>query len=156
MADNFQRIGSISNAHVGRDFESAAMQVLATKGIHVRANFVVSVGAAETRKQHCFDLGSEAPPVLVECKSHRWTSGSNVPSAKLTVWNEAMYYFHCAPSAYRKILFVLRDIWSSNGESLAEYYIRTYSHLIPTGIEIWEFDPDSGECDVVFTSGKAG
>ncbi len=154
MADNFQRIGSISNAHVGRDFESAAMQVLASKGIHVRANFVVSVGVSETRKQHSFDLGSEVPPVLVECKSHRWASGSNVPSAKLTVWNEAMYYFHCAPSDYRKILFVLRDIRPSNGESLAEYYIRTYSHLIPTDVEIWEFDSDSGECEVVCANGE--
>jgi len=130
--------------------------VLAAKGIYVRANFVVSVGASEIRRQHCLDLGSEGRPVLVEWKSHRWTSGSNVPSAKLMVWNEAMYYFHCAPSEYRKILFLLRDYRPSNGESLAEYFIRTYSHLIPTGIEIWEFDPDSGECDVVFTSGKAG
>jgi hypothetical protein len=25
-----------------------------------------------------------------------------VPSAKLTVWNEAMYYFHVAPAQYKR------------------------------------------------------
>ena len=28
-----------------------------------------------------------------------------MPSAKMTVWNEAMYYFHIAPKQYRKIMF---------------------------------------------------
>ncbi len=155
MAENFQRVGSISNAHVGRDFESLALQVLSEKGIPVRLNFDVEVGIAESKKLHRFDLGSDSPPVLIECKSHRWTSGSNVPSAKMTVWNEVMYYFHCAPSTYRKILFVLRDLRPSNGESLAAYYIRTYSHLIPSDVEIWEFDPASGGCEIVFSRGKA-
>lgn len=155
MAENFQRIGSISNAHVGRDFESLAMQVLASRGVQVRRNFKIEVGVSESKKLHCFDLGSEVPPVLVECKSHRWTSGSNVPSAKMTVWNEVMYYFRCAPSTYRKILFVLHDLRPSNRESLASYYIRTYSHLIPPDVEIWELDTDSGEFNVVFSKGES-
>jgi hypothetical protein len=25
-------------------------------------------------------------------------------------------------------------------ETLAEYYIRTYSHLIPNDVELWEYD----------------
>ena len=28
---------------------------------------------------------------------------------KITVWNESMYYFHLAPSVFRKVLFVLLD-----------------------------------------------
>lgn len=63
-----------------------------------------------------------------------------MPSAKLTVWNEAMYYFQVTPLGYRKIMFVLRDYSEKRNETLAEYYIRTYSHLIPKDVELWEYD----------------
>jgi hypothetical protein len=75
MAENFQRIGSISNAHVGRDFEAAAKSILEAAGIAVEKNHPVEVGVGNKRKLHSFDLGSDDPPVIVECKSHRWTSG---------------------------------------------------------------------------------
>jgi hypothetical protein len=87
--------------------------------------------------------------MIVECKSHRWTSGHNIPSAKLTVWNEAMYYFHAAPSEYKKILFVLRDLRRGTGESLAHYYVRTFGHLIPSGVEVWEYDEASHAAHIV-------
>ena len=150
MADNYQRSGSVSNSQVGRDFEQVASRVLAAKGIATYEDFTVPVGAGSRTKIHRFDLGADSPAVLVECKSHKWTSGGNVPSAKMTVWNEAMFYFHCAPSKYRKILFVLRDVRESSGESLSAYYIRRYGHLVPEDVEIWEYDEESGECEVVF------
>lgn len=156
MAINFQRIGSISNSHVGRDFEDVAIAVLAAQGIVVSKDFPVEVGVGETTKLHRFDLGSAAPPVLIECKSHRWTTGNNVPSAKVTVWNEAMYYFHCAPQKFRKILFVLRDERTTTRETLATYYVRIYGHLIPAGVEIWEFDELTGNVEIMLgTTGGA-
>ena len=108
-------------------------------------NHRIPVGIESQKKNHAFDLGSSSPKVIVECKSHTWTSGNNVPSAKLTVWNEAMYYFADSPPEYRKIFFVLRDERVSNGETLAEYYIRMYSHLIPASVEIWEYDTTRNE-----------
>lgn len=150
MADNFQRSGSISNTHVGREFERTALGILKKKGFTVSINFPVEVGAVNLKKSHSFDLGSESPPVLVECKSHKWTKGNNVPSAKITVWNEAMYYFQCAPNKYRKILFVLRDERISTGETLADYWVRTYGHLIPKGVEIWEYNEKTNRCKVVY------
>jgi len=92
------------------------------------------------RKLHKFDLGSRLEKVLVECKAHKWTEGGNVPSAKLTVWNEAMLFFHAAPRGYRKILFVLRDFSDKRKETLGEYYIRTNPHLIPKRVEVWEYN----------------
>lgn len=67
----------------------------------------------------------EKNKIIVECKSHRWTKGKNVPSAKLTVWNEAMYYFNILVGNYKKIFFVTRDVRKAHNkeESLAEYYI---------------------------------
>jgi len=65
----------------------------------------------------------------------------------MTVWNEAMYYFHLAPENYQKILFVLRHYSPKKKETLAEYYIRTYAHLIPNSVEIWEYDEEPKEVD---------
>lgn len=92
------------------------------------------------RKSHNFDFGDERKKVIVECKAHTWTEGGNVPSAKMTTWNQAMFFFHASPPGYRKILFVLRDFCQKRNESLGEYYIRTNSHLIPSDVEVWEFD----------------
>jgi hypothetical protein len=140
----FQRVGSISNAHVGREFELAAQRFFALQGIHLQLSHAVDVGIGPAKKAHFFDLGCSSQKWLVECKSHRWTAGHNVPSAKLTVWNEAMYYFHAAPAEYKKVLFVLKDIRRGTGETLTNYYLRTYGHLIPSGVEFWEYDESMG------------
>lgn len=137
-ANNFQRIGSVSNAHVGSEFEELVREHFRNEGLSLVRGFKVSVGVGELKKLRKFDWGSDEPPILVECKSHAWTTGGNIPSAKMTVWNEAMYYFHIAPRSYRKILFTLRSM--KEGTSLAAHYIKCYRHLIPPGVEIWEFD----------------
>jgi hypothetical protein len=100
------------------------------------------------KKPHKFDLGSEVPPVLVECKAHTWTEGGNSPSAKLSVWNEAMYYFVAAPTHFRKILFVLKSV--RGNQTLAQYYIGRYEHLISAGVEIWEFDREREEAECIY------
>lgn len=138
-----------SNPGRGRDFELAVQAWLGTQGISTRQHFSVNVGAASDRRPHKFDLGCNDPPRLVECKRHTWTSGGNAPSAKLTVWNEAMHYFACAPVQYQKMLVVLRSL--RNGESLAEHYIRRYGHLVPKGVEIWEFDEEEKQAQKLFT-----
>ena len=135
----------MSNAHAGRDFEQSAHAALAKLNIRLRPNFAIPIGVHRIKKVHKFDLGSESPPILVECKSHTWTTTGNIPSAKLTVWNEAMYYFHCASSDYQRILLVRRSLHPRRREeTLAAYYIRTHSHLIPHGVQIWELDEDGG------------
>lgn len=138
MVNNFQRVGEKSNAHVGRNFEDTARRYFLQKGIILQRGYSVPIGIS-AKKQRKFDLGSENPPLLVECKSHTWTSSGNVPSAKITVWNEAMYYFSLAPTKFRKILFVLRDFDDKRRETLAEYYVRNYGHLIPNDVEILEY-----------------
>jgi hypothetical protein len=145
MTTNFQRAGSSSNAQVGHDFEGMAGEYFSHQGIHLRKRLKIPIGVEAVKKEHAFDLGSQNPKVIVECKSHTWTAGNNTPSAKLTVWNEAMYYFLAAPVEYRKIFFVLRDFNQARGETLAEYYIRSYGHMIPSSVEIWEYDVNSDD-----------
>ena len=138
-----QRIGAISNAHVGADFELVAKEFFSKQGIVLQRGFPIEIGLS-TKKVHNFDLGTSVEKILIECKSHRWTEGARVPSAKLTVWNEAMYYFHLAPTGYRKIFFVLHDRREAIGESLLTYYKRCYSHLIPNDVEFMEWDEVTG------------
>ncbi len=147
---NHQRVNAPSNAHVGREFEQEALRYFREhEGLVLSASVTVPIGIAGNLKAHRFDLGADDPPVLVECKSHTWTETGNMPSAKVTVWNEAMYYFLLAPPRYRKILFVLEARHQAQRESLAEYYVRTNGHLIPPGVSIMEYNPVAGTARAV-------
>ena len=95
--NNFQRDGSAGNPQVGRAFEERACKVLAAHGLRLQSPHKVPCGLDTVQKSRAFDLGSENPKVIVECKSHTWTSGGNVPGAKMKNWVDAMFYFHLAP-----------------------------------------------------------
>ena len=144
MDKPFQRKGSKSNAHVGRDFENAIQSYFEKNNLSLNEHVSVQIGI-NGKKYHSFDLGNEEKKVLVECKAHKWTESDKVPSAKLTVWNEAMFFFYAAPPGFRKLLVVLHDFSSKRNETLGEYYIRTYAHLIPKDVEIWEYNEISKE-----------
>jgi hypothetical protein len=139
MNKAFQRKGAKSNAHVGRKFEEATQEFFLNKGLSLQKNISVDIGI-NGKKSHKFDLGNINKKILVECKSHTWTEGDNIPSAKITTWDQAMFFFFVAPSGYRKIFFVLKDFSFKKQETLAASYIRTKSHLIPNDVEIWGFD----------------
>lgn len=130
---NFQRNGAISNSHVGRDFESKARAFFIKQGLNLQPNFKLAIGIDGRSKVHSFDLGDDTHKVIVECKSHTWTETWNVPSAKMTTWNQAMYYFYSAPRDYRKILIVLHHYNPERKQTLAEYYItqRQITILFP-------------------------
>jgi hypothetical protein len=136
--NNFQRVGSISNAHAGTEFEGLIQQFFSKQDVALSSSFAVPVGVGNSKKLRKLDLGSESPPIIIECKSHTWTVGGNIPSAKITVWNEAIFYFHIAPTSHQKVLFSLKSVRRS--ESLAAYYVRCFAHLIPAATEIWEYD----------------
>ena len=142
---SFQRDGSISNSQIGRAFEKRVQKFLAERGVRLELNHKVSCGLDRVRKNHAFDLGSESPKVIVECKSQTWTAGGNVPSAKMKNWAEAMFYFHMAPPNYRKIFFVERSVRAGRNETLLGYFLRTRTHMIPADVEFWELDRYSDE-----------
>ena len=139
-----QRIGAISNAHAGRDFERSVQVFLGHQGVHLEPNYSVPVGHA-FKKGHRFDLGSAVPPILVECKSYGWTETGNSPSAKLRSLNEAMLHFILAPADFRKLLVMQKTHHAERHESLGSYYVRTQGHLIPPDVEVWELDPETME-----------
>lgn len=44
----------------------------------------------------------------------------------------------------QKDSFRAARLQQKRGETLAEYYVRSYGHLIPEGVEIIEYDEESG------------
>lgn len=81
---NHQRIGSISNAHVGREFEIDAREYFyRAEGLQLTHSLSLDLGVEGVKpKSHCFDLGSYQPAILIECKSHNWTATGIIPRAK--------------------------------------------------------------------------
>lgn len=142
---NHQREGSQSNSHVGKAFELLAKAFFEKKGMALEENFPLEIGlSGTTKKPHRFDLGDRDTKVIVECKTLTWTQGGNVPSAKMTTLNQAMYFFLLAPKSYRKILFLSKRMNPRGDTSLAQYYARINRHLIPGNVEIWELDEATG------------
>lgn len=47
-----------------------------------------------------------------------------------------MCFFAAAPRKYRRVLAVLRHLRGRT--SLAEHYVKRFSHMIPRGVEVWE------------------
>ena len=146
----YQREGSVSNAHVGREFEQRVFDYFKREIPDLRLNFPIEVGHSQ-KKSHSYDLGSETEKVIIECKSHTWTKGNNAPSAKLTTWDQAMLYFFLSPKIYRKMFVVVRDVNERTNETLLAYYLRLHGHLIPEGVEFWEWD---AEYPVLFPKGQ--
>ena len=148
MDKPFQRKGTKSNTQVGTDFEVKAQKFFEQQGLHLTPKFDVNIGI-NSHKPHKFDFGNSEQKVLVECKAHTWTEGANVPSAKITTWDQAMFYFYVAPIGYRKILFIQKDFNQKRVETLGEYYVRTNYHLIPEDVEIWEYDETNNSARVL-------
>ncbi len=136
------------NPGKGARFEEEVREFFRGQGLNLSKKYSLDIGFGGRNKAHKFDLGQDNPQVLVECKRHTWTESGNTPSAKMSVWNEAMLYFLAAPQAPRKILCVKRTV--RREETLAEYYVRLHGHLIPPGIEIWEYDDESNQGARVF------
>ena len=128
---NFQRKGNKANAIIGGDFEIAVKERFELYAKNLQRPFKIPIGLT-VKKQPAFDFGNDE--ILVECKSHTWTESDGVPSAKLLNWNAAMYIFHLAPTKYKKFFCVEMSFSQKRCETLLEYYIRNYGHLIPKDV----------------------
>lgn len=153
MDKPFQRKGATSNSAVGREFQTKVKKYFTRQGYNLEDEHQIPISITGNRKKkHSFDLVDTGKKILIECKSSKWTEGNKKPSAKMSQWNEAMYYFYMAPKTYTKILCVSREYSAKYKETLAEYYIRTYSYLIPKDVQIWEYNESTHKAaPVTFT-----
>ena len=99
-------------------------------------------------KDHKFDVVDSANTIVIECKRYTWTETGNVPSAKMGFVNEAAFYLSFLPDSYSKYIVMLFSCHEKRKETLAEYYYRTYRHLLGK-TQVAEFDPVSNTMRIV-------
>ena len=111
--NNFQRIGSESNAQAGSDFEETARAFFQTQGISLTKNFPIEVGVAGAKEgtkirprepgpaNHC---GMQIKQVDTR-REHTQRQGDRVERSHVLL--------DLAPEEYRKIFFVLKDTRST-------------------------------------------
>jgi hypothetical protein len=139
-----QRKNTTSNTQVGIDFENLTFQFFKSKFPNLEKPFLLPIGHSK-KKNHKFDMGCSKQEVIIECKSHTWTEKGNVPSAKLTTWDQAMFYFFLAPRNYKKMFIAKHDVRSKSDETLCQYYLRTHFNVIPDEVEFWEADEETNK-----------
>ncbi|MFA5778782.1 MAG: hypothetical protein WC947_01435 [Elusimicrobiota bacterium] len=116
------------NPKKGRDFEKIVRQAVEKRYKTSFKKHSISIGTPP--KAHNFDLVSEDGNIIIECKNYSWTKTGNIPSAKTAFLNEAALYLSYTPSTAKKIIILRKDTHRKRKESLAEYYVRTYYHLL--------------------------
>ena len=142
------------NTAKGRDFQQGACAILRE---HFRCgNFKLDcpVFIGNPPKEHKFDLVCEDGRYVGECKNYSWTETGNVPSAKLAFLNEAVFYLLHLPGDVQRFVALRRDVHPRRQESLAEFYVRTYYHLLD-GVKVIEIDLNSSIARVIGEGGQA-
>ena len=99
-------------------------------------------------KLHKFDIADKSEKIVIECKSYTYTSTGNIPSAKLTTLNEAIFYFSFLPAETEKVLVMAYATHPKRKETLAEYYIRINGHLLGE-VKVWEYNTNTGEMRMI-------
>lgn len=133
------------NTGKGRRFQILAAKLLSQ---HFRTEFrldnpIQCIRIGDPPKKHQFDLVSTNLRYVGECKNYAWTVGGNVPSAKMAFINEAVFHLSLLPPEKSRFIAMRKDTRPQSGESLANYYFRTYRYLL-NGVFIIEIDPKSG------------
>ena len=143
------------HAKIGADFQKAVQQYFIKKyGSGFELEMQIKIGYSEDdQKEHKFDIVNPKQRIAIECKRYTWTKTGNVPSAKMGFTNEAAFYLSFLPDTFKKYIVMLRSYHAQRNESLAEYYYRTYHHLLGA-IKIAEFDPETNSFRIISSGEK--
>ena len=109
----------------------------------------VEIPIGDPPTEHAFNLANEDKSIVIECKDYSWTKAGNVPSAKVSTINEAVLYFSFLDANVRKILCLKKSVHIKKQGSFAEYYVRTYGHLL-RDITVYEIDESTQEIKKLF------
>ncbi len=113
----------------GAEFERQAQDILSEHfGVMLQRGCAIPIG--DPAKEHRFDLASNDGKYVGECKNISWTQAGNIPSAKMTSVNQAVFYLTFVSDAKYRFVVMRRDTHPRHQETLAEYYYRTYQYLL--------------------------
>ncbi len=137
------RVSSINRQNPGRgaQFQKKASEIL-SKHFKVKFEIEYLLQIGNPPKGHRYDLASSDLQYVGECKNYSWTESGNVPSAKMGFINEAVFYLSLLPNDIKRLIVMRKDVHPKRSETLAEYYYRTYQHLLQ-GVTILEVDLDN-------------
>ena len=126
------------NPGKGRQFQEKAADLFSE---HYQVEFQLDcpIAIGDPPKDHRFDLASSDLRLVGECKNYSWTKSGNVPSAKIGFVNEAVFYLSFLPKDTIRFVVMRKDVRPRKDETLANYYYRTYRHLLQ-GVLIFEID----------------
>ena len=139
---------SNSNKKKGDGFRDLAMPILREE-LNTTLKPKVKISIRDPQIEHAFDLANENKSIVIECKNQTWTKAGNVPSAKVSTINEAVLYFSFLDANVRKILCLKKSVHPKRQETLAEYYVGTYGHLL-RDITVYEIDEDDKKLKKLF------
>lgn len=95
-------------------------------------------------KSHKFDLANLERDVVAECKAVGWTSGGNVPSAKIENLRGAVTHLRKIPGPSTSYLIIMKDSHPKKNETLAAYFVRLNKEILGP-VNILELPEDGGE-----------
>lgn len=127
------------NSRKGKYFEERVRYALQRRYKKNFSSKPISIG--NPPKLHKFDLVSDDEKIVTECKNYSYTEMGNIPSAKIASINEAVLYLSHAPKIAPKVIVLRKEHYPKRKESLADYYKRTYAHLLED-IIVMELDLD--------------
>jgi len=129
-----------SNTEKGQWFQRKAAEILSAHyGVEFLLGHAIPIG--DPAKEHRFDLVSVDKRYVGECKNYRWTESGKVPSAKISCINEALLYLSFLHGIDRLVVMP-RSLHPSRKESLAQYYCRTYQHLLKN-VQVIEIEAET-------------
>ena len=119
------------NTPRGKEFQKAVCEWFASKPEY-KGSFEMEVGLpiGSPEKNHFFDIVNKESKIVIECKRYTWTETGNVPSAKIRTLNEAVFFMSLLKGSYTKYIVMFKANHPKKKESLAEYYFKTYHHLL--------------------------
>jgi len=113
----------------GAEVERQAQDILSEHFcVMLQRGCAIPIG--DPAKEQRFDLASNDGKYVGECKSITWTRAGNITSAKMAFMNQAVFYLTFVPGAKYRFVVMRRDTYPRRQETLAEYYYRTYQHLL--------------------------
>jgi hypothetical protein len=118
--------------YLGKVFQEAVRDWFVKEygsGFQLEVGIPIGVNNDE-KKPHMFDIVNTDLKMVIECKRYTWTETGNVPSAKIRALNEAAFFMFSLKDSYTKYIVMFKANHPKKKESLAEYYFKTYHHLL--------------------------
>ena len=120
---------SNSNKTKGDAFRDFAKPIL-EKELKTKLEPEQKIDIGNPMKEHAFDLASQDKSIVIECKRYTWINSDKKPNGKIATLNEAVLYFSFLDYNIQKILCLMESKVPERKETLAEYYVNTYGHLL--------------------------